>query len=67
MGTPVHEKKRQIHYLKQKMTLMQEALGEMENESDLQKGDIERIEKILQDTAVKLRQFKQDWKENEER
>ncbi|MFD2703885.1 hypothetical protein [Salibacterium lacus] len=67
MGTPVHEKKRQIHYLKQKMTLMQEMLGEMENEDDLQKSEIERIEKILQDTAVKLRQFKQDWKENEER
>ncbi|SFP57663.1 hypothetical protein [Salibacterium halotolerans] len=67
MSTPVHQKKRQIQYLQQKMTLMQEMLGEMEADDDLQKDDIERIEKILQDTAVKLRQFKQDWKENEER
>ncbi|MGY4690566.1 hypothetical protein [Salibacterium sp. K-3] len=67
MGTPVHEKKRQIHYLKQKMTLIQEMLEQMEEAGQLEQDDMERIEKMLTDTSVKIRQFKQDWNGREDR
>ncbi|WP_026703361.1 hypothetical protein [Salibacterium aidingense] len=61
MGTPVHDKKRQLDYLQQRMSLLQEMLARMEVEEDLDKTDIDRIETMMDNTITKIKQFKQDW------
>ncbi|MFZ4453374.1 hypothetical protein [Salibacterium aidingense] len=61
MGIPVHNKKRQIVYLKERLRLLQGVLEQMEAENDFEKPEIERIEELLKDTVIKVKQFKQDW------
>lgn len=67
MSTPVHDKKRQLRYLKQRVILIQEMIEQMETLEDMKQSDLNRLEEMFNQINIKINQFKQDWngEENE--
>ncbi|WP_143006033.1 SE1561 family protein [Salibacterium salarium] len=61
MGTPVYDKSRQIQYLKQRVHLIQQMLEHMEDSSEVERSDLDRLEDSFRKTELKIKQFKQDW------
>ncbi|RSL31641.1 hypothetical protein D7Z54_19550 [Salibacterium salarium] len=61
MGTPVHDRKRQVQYVKQRVHLIQQMLEQMENSEDMQPADLDRLHDLFNKTQIKIEQFKQDW------
>ncbi|WP_158738432.1 SE1561 family protein [Alteribacillus sp. YIM 98480] len=61
MSSPVHNKKRQLKYLRQRVILIQEMVEQMEETDDVKSSDLERLDHMFDQIKVKIKQFKQDW------
>ncbi len=61
MSSPVHNKKRQLKYLRQRVILIQEMVEQMEGTADVKSSDLERLDHMFDQIKVKIKQFKQDW------
>lgn len=62
MGNAIHDKDKQIKYLKDRLNMFIEVVDTMDPEStDI--DDIDRLINMLDDLEVKYDQFKKDWKE----
>ncbi|MFB4165813.1 hypothetical protein ACE1TI_18945 [Alteribacillus sp. JSM 102045] len=66
MSSPVHEQKRQLQYLKQRVRLIQEMIEQMEQAESHDRTELKRLDEMLAQIRRKITQFKQDW-DGEER
>ncbi|KOO41071.1 SE1561 family protein [Priestia koreensis] len=61
MGNSIHDKEKQVDYLKNRLNMFLNVLESMEPE-DAGVEDIDRLIEMIDDLEFKYEQFKKDWK-----